>query len=85
MIDQIPIRIEVEDIYFITGLSRRGEPVNLYGKPLRGLIVEDYVHVYCIEGSQKVGTQISIKDLKELYMKILLFTIGRVAGSDSLH
>ena len=85
IIDQMPIRIEVEDIYFITGLSRRGEPVDLHGKPLGGLTVEDYVHVYCVEGSKKVGTQIAIKDLRDLHMKILLFTIGRVAGSASLH
>ena len=85
IIDQMPIRIEVEDIYFITGLSRRGEPVDLHGKPLGGLTVEDYVHVYCVEGSKKVGTQISIKDLRDLHMKILLFTIGRVAGFASLH
>lgn len=28
MIDQMPLRIEVEDIYFITGLSQRGEVVH---------------------------------------------------------
>ena len=28
MIDQIPLKVEVEDIYFITGLSRRGEVVH---------------------------------------------------------
>ena len=43
IIDQMPLRIEVEDIYFITGLSRRGDPVDLHGKPLGGLTVEDYV------------------------------------------
>ena len=48
--------IEVEDIYFITGLSRRGDPVDLHSKPLGGLTVDDYVHVYCVEGSKKVGT-----------------------------
>ena len=85
IIDQMPIRIKVEDIYFITGLSRRGEPVDLHGKPLGGLTVEDYVHVYCVGGSNKVGTQIAIKDLRDLHMKILLFTIGKVAGSTSLH
>ena len=85
IIDQMPIHIEVEDIYFITGLSRRGDPVDLHGKPLGGLTVDDYVHVYCVEGSKKVWTQIAIKYLRELHMKILLFTIGRVAGSTSLH
>ena len=56
MIDQIPIHIEVEDIYFITGLSRRGDPVDLHSKPLGGLTVDDYVLVYCVEGSKKLGT-----------------------------
>ena len=28
-LDEMPVRLEVEDIYFITGLSRRGELVNL--------------------------------------------------------
>jgi hypothetical protein len=28
-LDGKPLRIEVEDIYFLTGLSRRGEVVNL--------------------------------------------------------
>ena len=41
MIDQMLVRIEVEDIYFITRLSQRGEPVDLHGKPLGGLTVED--------------------------------------------
>ena len=47
--------------------------------------MEDYVHVYCVGGSKKVGTQIAIKDVRDLHMKILLFTIGRVAGFASLH
>ena len=85
IIDQMPLRIEVEDIYFITGLSRRGDPVDLHGKPLGGLTVEDYVQIYCIENSKKVGTQIAIRDIRDLHIKILLFTIGRVAGSASLH
>ena len=41
IIDQMPICIKVEDIYFITELSRRGEPIDLHGKPLGGLTVED--------------------------------------------
>ena len=32
MIDQMPMRIEIEDIYFITGLSRRGEVVHSTGR-----------------------------------------------------
>ena len=57
----------------------------MHGKPIRGLIVEDYIQFYCIEDAKKVGTQIPIRDLKDLYMKIILFAISRVAGSASLH
>ncbi len=32
MIDQMPLRIEVEDIYFITSLSRREEVVHSRGR-----------------------------------------------------
>ena len=85
IIDQMPLHIEVEDIYFITGLSRRGDAVDLHGKPLGGLTVEDYVQIHCIENSKKVGTQIAIRDIRDLHINILLFTIGRVAGSASLH
>lgn len=85
MIDQMPLRIELEDVYFITRLSRRGEPVDLHGKPIGGLNVGDYVQVYYFDGAKKVGTQIPIKYVRDLYMKILLFTNGRVAGLASLH
>ena len=57
----------------------------MHGKPLGGLTVDDYVHVYYVEESKKVGTQIDIKDLRDLHMKILLFTIGRVVRFASLH
>lgn len=47
IIDQMPLRIEIEDIYFITSLSRRGEKVNSTGRTRGSLSVEDYVHIYC--------------------------------------
>ena len=43
MIDQIPLRVDVEDIYFITGLSRRGEVVHSRGRTRSSLTIEDYV------------------------------------------
>ena len=41
MIDQMPLRVEVEDIYFITGLSRRGEVVHSRGRTRSSLTIED--------------------------------------------
>ena len=47
-IDNISLTIEVEDIYFITGLSRRGEVVNLSSRgPGGGLTIDEYIAVYC--------------------------------------
>ena len=48
-IDGMSLTIEVEDIYFITGLSRRGEMVNLRarGGPGHGLTINKYIAVYC--------------------------------------
>ena len=46
-IDGMSITIEVEDIYFITGLSRRGELVNLNScGPEGGLTIDEYIVVY---------------------------------------
>ena len=47
-IDGISLTIEVEDIYFITKLSRRGEVVNLCSRgPRGGLTIDEYIVVYC--------------------------------------
>ena len=43
MIDQMPLRVEVEDLYFIMGLSRRGEVVQSQGRTRSSLTIEDYV------------------------------------------
>ena len=45
-IDGMSLTIEVEDIYFITGLSRRGEVVNLRSRGLEGgLTIDEYIAV----------------------------------------
>lgn len=43
MIDQMPLRIEVKDIYFITALSQRGEVVHSWGRTQSNLSIEDYI------------------------------------------
>ena len=46
-IDRMSLTIEVEDIYFITRLSRQGEVVNLRSrKPKGGLTIDEYIVVY---------------------------------------
>ena len=58
-IDRMSLTIEVEDIYFIRGLSRRGEVVNLRSRgPRGGLTIDEYITVYCYPDMEKVESQI---------------------------
>ena len=58
-IDAMSLSIKDEDIYFITGLSRRGEMVNIrYRGPGGGLTIDEYIAVYCFPEIEKVGSQI---------------------------
>lgn len=76
----------VEDIYFLTSLSRRGATVSLSGPSPRGESVKEYVRRYCREGSQpgKDG-KILIRDVTSRSLRTILFTIGRMAGSALVH
>ena len=57
-IDRMSLSIEI-DIYFIIGLSRWGEVVNLRSRgPGGGLTIDEYVVVYYFSDTKKVGSQI---------------------------
>jgi len=82
----INIPLTVEDIYFLTGLSRRGAPVSLSGPSHGGESVRDYVRRHCREGSQPgKDDKIIIRDVTSRSLRTILFTIGRMAGSASVH
>jgi hypothetical protein len=51
-IDGKPLRIEVEDIYFITRLSRRCEVVNLKSQGVGGgMNIEDFIPTHYVVGT----------------------------------
>ena len=80
------LTIEVEDIYFITRLSRWGEVVNLRScGPGGGLTIDEYIAVYYYLDMEKVGSQISTKSIQVLGLKAILLTLGRITGLASLH
>jgi hypothetical protein len=56
----------IEDIYFLTGLSRIWEWVNLMTFPLGSFNIEDYIIMYCEAGTKKVGSQVSIHKITNL-------------------
>lgn len=79
------LELETSYIYFITELSRRGEPVNLYGsKPIgesvNMMFVEHFPEVLKSK-SRKVDNMI----IGDLVLKVLLLTINRVVGVQALH
>ena len=48
-LDGMPLRLEVEDIYFIIGLSLQGEVVKLSACGVGGgVTIEEYIIVYCL-------------------------------------
>ena len=81
------LTIEVEDIYFITRLSRQGEVVNLRsrGGPGGGLAIDEYIAVYCYPDTEKVGSQVPTNSIQVLGLKAILLKLGRIAGLASLH
>ena len=85
-IDGMSLTIEVEDIYFITGLSRWGEVVNLCSRgPGGGLTIDEYIAMYYYLDTEKVGIQILTNSIQVLGLKAILLTLGRIVGLASLH
>ena len=72
-IDRMSLTIEVEDIYFITGLSWRGEVLNLHSHgPRGGLTIDEYIVVYYFSDTKKVGSQILTNSIQVLGLKAIL-------------
>ena len=85
-VDGISLTIEVEDIYFITRVSRQGEVVNLRSHgPGGGLTIDEYIAVYCYLDMEKVGRQIPTNSIQVLGLKAILLTLGRIAVLASLY
>jgi hypothetical protein len=85
MLEVQSLTLMMEDIYFLTGLSRRGELVNLRTFPPEIQNIEDYIGMYCEVGTEKVGSHVPIHNITSLNIQIVLYMIGRIMGSKKLH
>jgi hypothetical protein len=74
-----------EDIYFLTGLSRRGDPVNLRTFPPGPHNIEELIGLHCEAGTEKVGSQVPIHKINNLSLKVIVLLIGWITGSTALH
>jgi hypothetical protein len=78
-----PLTIELEDAYFLTGLSKRGVPISFTGQRALPDQVDVYLARHCVLGARLVGGRIPIKDIRDLPLRSILFAITSVTGSTS--
>lgn len=78
--------ILINDIYFLTRLLRCGAPISLSGFACGGESARDYIRQFCWPGTQpsKDG-KINIRDVRDMPLQTILFTITKLAGSMTLH
>jgi hypothetical protein len=74
-----------EDIYFLTGLSRRGEPVNFQTFPAGPSKVSELIAEYCEAGTDRRGSSVPISKITNLALQTILLLIGRITGSAAVH
>jgi hypothetical protein len=79
------LSLDIEDIYFLMGLSRRGAHVTLIGGRGGGLPMSEYIHRHCEPDAERSKGKVAIRDVQDLNLNTILFTIAWMARSTSLH
>jgi hypothetical protein len=74
-----------EDIYFLIGLSRRGEPINFWMFPAGPRKISKLIAEHCEAGTNRVGSQVPISKISSLALQTILLLIGQITGSAALH
>jgi hypothetical protein len=72
--------LTTEDIYFLTGLSRRGEPVNFRTFPAGPYNIEALIAEHYEAGTNCVSSQVPINKITNLSLQTMLLLIGRITG-----
>ena len=79
------LTIEVEDIYYLTILLRRGAPISLTGSRGGDVTTQELIDRHCLPGTITSGKKIPIKEVVDLPLCTLLFTMQRLAGIQGAH
>jgi hypothetical protein len=85
MIEGKSLTPTTEEIYFLTILLRRGEPINLCSFPPMPHNNVEMIGFHCEADTQKVGSQVSINRITNLSLKVIVLLIGWITGSAALH
>ena len=80
------VRITIEDVYFLTGLSRIGFPISLSGSIVGGETVRDYVLKYCYPRVEpRKYVKINIQDVRYFPLRTIIFMIVKLFGVVTLN
>ena len=79
------LSLDIEDIYFLMGLSRRGVQVTLTGGRGGGLSMSEYIRRYCEPEVERCKGKVVIRGVHDLTLRTILFTISWMVGSSSPH
>jgi hypothetical protein len=69
-----------KDIYFLTSLSRRGEPVNFRTFPSGLLNIAELIALHCEARKNRLSSQVPISKITDLSLQAILFLIGWITG-----
>ena len=79
------LTVEVEDIYFLTGLLRQSAPISLTGSCGGDITTRELIDRHCVPGTGTSGKKIPIRVVIDRALWIVLFTMQRVVGSHGVH
>jgi hypothetical protein len=79
------LTIDIEDIYFLTGLSRRGSYVSLTSSRRGGLKMSEYCREYYMPEAERQKGKVAIWGVTDITVCTILFTIAQMAGSVGPH
>jgi hypothetical protein len=74
-----------EDIYLLTGLSRRGEPINFRTFPSGPHNISELIGIHCEAGIDRTSSKVMIRKTSDLALQAIVFLIGWITGSVALH
>jgi len=74
-----------EDIYFLTGLSRRGEPINLRSFPSGPHNIAELIEQHYEAKTDKIASQVPIHKIANLSLKVIVLLIWWMTWSAALH
>ena len=79
------LTIEVEDIYFLIGLSKRGAPISLTGSLGGDVTTQELINHHSHPGTRMPGKKIPIRAVVDMPLCTIFFIMQRLARSQGPH